>query len=88
LTYTSAICTVAICVTDFKQLRNGRERREEILKYLRSVDHSPTLREIGDAVGLKSASTVQVHLMRLEAAGLVAFSGEFGARRVYAKDAA
>lgn len=74
-------------MSDFKQ-RDGVQRRREILEYLRSCEHSPTLREIGDAVGLKSASTVQVHLMRLEHEGLVSFSGEFGARRVYAKDAA
>jgi DNA-binding IclR family transcriptional regulator len=70
------------------QVRNGPARRLQILEFLKGCDHSPTLREIGEAVGLSSASTVQVHLLHLEQQGLVAFSGEFGARRVYVKDAA
>lgn len=70
------------------QVRNGPARRQQILEYVKSCDHSPTLREIGKAVGLSSVSTVQVHLLHLEREGLVSFSGEFGARRVYIKDAA
>jgi SOS-response transcriptional repressor LexA len=68
--------------------RNGPDRRQQILEYLQSCEHSPTLREIADAVGLKSASTVQQHLIWLEAQGAIGFSGEYGARRVYVKDAA
>ena len=51
------------------------EKRSEILKYLarRSDDAGapPSVREIGRAVGLKSAQTVHHHLGRLEADGYV-----------------
>src|ERR1700741_60468 len=50
-------------------------RQRQILGYLR--DHSrnhaypPTVREIGQAVGLSSSSTVQNHLNSLEARGYI-----------------
>ena len=51
------------------------EKRSEILRYLarRSDDAGapPSVREIGRAVGLKSAQTVHHHLGRLEADGYV-----------------
>ncbi len=51
------------------------EKRLEILKYLaRRADKAgapPSVREIGRAVGLKSAQTVHHHLGRLEADGYV-----------------
>jgi repressor LexA len=51
------------------------EKRSEILKYLarRSDDEGapPSVREIGRAVGLKSAQTVHHHLGKLEAGGYV-----------------
>ena len=33
--------------------------------------YSPTVREIGEAVGLRSASSVQMHLVQMEAAGII-----------------
>lgn len=51
------------------------ERQQEIWQYL--VDYvdghgyPPTVREIGDAVGLASPSTVHAHLANLERAGLL-----------------
>ena len=51
------------------------ERQRAILDYLQAfVDghgYPPTVREIGDAVGLRSPSTVHAHLAQLERAGLL-----------------
>ena len=51
------------------------ERQRAILEYLRAfVDehgYPPTVREIGEAVGLRSPSTVHAHLAQLERAGLL-----------------
>jgi repressor LexA len=51
------------------------ERQRAILDYLRGfVDehgYPPTVREIGEAVGLRSPSTVHAHLAQLERAGLL-----------------
>jgi repressor LexA len=50
-------------------------RQREILEFVNSfVDehgYPPTVREIGQAVGLTSPSTVHAHLARLESAGLI-----------------
>ena len=50
-------------------------RQHEILEFVnRHVDahgYPPTVREIGQAVGLTSPSTVHAHLARLESAGLI-----------------
>ena len=50
-------------------------RQREILEYVNShVDahgYPPTVREIGQAVGLTSPSTVHAHLARLESSGLI-----------------
>src|ERR671938_1164758 len=51
------------------------ERQQQIWDYLvEYVDghgYPPTVREIGDAVGLASPSTVHAHLANLERAGLL-----------------
>ena len=51
----------------------GRQR--QILEFLRTHSHNhsypPTVREIGQAVGLSSSSTVQNHLNALETKGLI-----------------
>ncbi len=47
----------------------GQQVREKILEYIVSYiqDHGypPTRREIGEAVGLKSSSSVQSHIWRM-----------------------
>ena len=43
-----------------------------ILQYSRSQGFPPSVREIGEAVHLKSPSTVHFHLKKLEAAGIIA----------------
>jgi repressor LexA len=51
------------------------ERQRAIVDYLRAFVHEhgypPTVREIGEAVGLRSPSTVHAHLAQLERAGLL-----------------
>jgi repressor LexA len=51
------------------------ERQRAILDYLRGFveeqGYPPTVREIGEAVGLRSPSTVHAHLAQLERAGLL-----------------
>lgn len=56
----------------------GRERRQEILAFVASytAQHrmSPTIKEIGAAVGLSSTSTVAAHLRILEREGVITHS--------------
>jgi repressor LexA len=51
------------------------ERQNKILKYIRDVtrdrSYPPSVREIGEAVGLSSSSTVHNHLNQLERRGLI-----------------
>ena len=51
------------------------DTQERILAYIHSEiqsrGYAPSVREIGEAVGLKSTSTVHGHLMRLEKKGLL-----------------
>ncbi|MDQ6637625.1 MAG: transcriptional repressor LexA [Candidatus Dormibacteraeota bacterium] len=51
------------------------ERQEKILTYIRQVtrarNYPPSVREIGEAVGLSSSSTVHNHLNQLERRGLI-----------------
>lgn len=53
----------------------GRGKTNQILHFIQQFtnDHgySPTIREIGNAVGLKSTSTVSGYLSRMEKKGLV-----------------
>ena len=43
-----------------------------IVSCIQSQGYPPSVREIGDAVGLKSPSTVHFHLKHLEEAGVIA----------------
>ncbi|HKF78416.1 MAG TPA: transcriptional repressor LexA [Candidatus Dormibacteraeota bacterium] len=51
------------------------ERQARILEYIRNVtrvrNYPPSVREIGEAVGLSSSSTVHNHLNQLERRGLI-----------------
>ena len=51
------------------------DMQEKILSYIQSVirerGYAPSVREIGEAVGLRSTSTVHGHLTRLEKKGLL-----------------
>ena len=54
---------------------HGIELRERmyrfISEYVRDMGYSPTVREIGKAVGLKSSSSVYSHLTQLEIEGRI-----------------
>ena len=56
-------------------MRENFEKREEILMYLaqRAARHkgSPSIKEVGEAVGLSSTQTVYKHIKKLEEAGYV-----------------
>ena len=56
-------------------MRELTKRQEEILEYLKQVvsqkGYPPSVREIGEAVGLASSSTVHGHLSRLEEKGYI-----------------
>ena len=51
------------------------KRQSEIYEYIKTVVHTkgypPSVREIGEAVGLASSSTVHGHLSRLESKGYI-----------------
>jgi repressor LexA len=51
------------------------DRQARILDYIRNVtrerNYPPSVREIGEAVGLSSSSTVHNHLLQLERRGLI-----------------
>jgi len=55
--------------------RELTERQRQILDYIRAEIHRrgfpPSVREIGEAVGLSSSSTVHSHLAALESKGLI-----------------
>jgi len=55
--------------------RELTRRQQEILDYIRGeihrVGYPPSVREIGEAVGLSSSSTVHSHLSALEAKGFI-----------------
>ena len=58
-------------------MRNGRKAALErdillfIGTYRNENGFSPTIREIGEAVGLRSSSSVQMHLKQMEEAGTI-----------------
>ena len=53
----------------------GIKRREQIyqfiIKYINDKGYAPSIREIADAVGLKSSSSIHAHLMKLEEEGRI-----------------
>ncbi len=56
-------------------IEHGEFVREEILqaiiRYIDQHGYSPSVREIGDMVGLKSTSSVQSHLTRMFTDGMI-----------------
>jgi repressor LexA len=51
--------------------KRQKEIFDFIRRYLRKYGYPPTVREIGDALGLHSPSTVHAHLAKLEQIGLL-----------------
>ena len=60
---------------DKKLKEHGIKLREQIYQYISNyindMGYSPTVREIGKAVGLKSSSSVYSHLTQLEIEGRI-----------------
>lgn len=58
-----------------KRNKTSLERQQEIYEYLKKFQHDhgypPSVREIGAAIGLRSASTVHGYLRQLEERGLI-----------------
>ena len=52
-----------------------------IIKYIEEHKYPPTVREIGDMVGLKSTSSVFTHLTKLMDEGRVETDGNIGSPR-------
>ena len=56
-------------------MKNISDKQKEIFEYIKIFIEekgvAPSVREIANSVGLKSASTVQYHLNALEDAGLI-----------------
>jgi repressor LexA len=55
--------------------RKQKEVLDFVEQYLRAHGYAPTLREIGEALGLSSVATVYQHLKHLEAKGLIRREG-------------
>ncbi len=55
--------------------RHASERQQEIFRYIKEFllekGYPPSVREIGNAVGLKSSSTVHGYLEKLESSGMI-----------------
>lgn len=64
---------------------------EEILKFVNEFvqenGYSPSVREIGEAVGLRSTASVSYHLQALQAKGFLGAAGQKGRKRALAAGA-
>lgn len=58
-----------------------KDIKKFIIQYMQEHGYSPTTREIGDAVGLKSSSTVYSHLQRMFREGEIETDAELGSQR-------
>lgn len=72
-------------MADNETIRHGVEIRqriyEYIVNYIQNHGYSPSVREIGDGVGLKSTSSVQSHLGRMFDDGMIETDAKFGSPR-------
>ncbi len=66
-------------------IEKGRQKRKEILEaiisYIQEHGYAPTVREIGEMVGLKSTSSVQSHLNRMLVDGMIETDARVGSPR-------
>lgn len=66
-------------------IERGEEMRnkikEKIIEYMCEHGYSPSVREIGEMVGLKSSSSIHAHLMLMFEKGMLETDGEFGSPR-------
>lgn len=59
-------------------IETRKKIKQFIIQYMQEHGYSPTTREIGDAVGLKSSSSVFSHLQRMFRDGELETDAEFG----------
>lgn len=68
-------CNIREGLCEVKTMKKVSKRQEDILAFIKSEvrtkGYPPSVREIGEAVGLASSSTVHGHLERLESKGLI-----------------
>lgn len=68
------------------KVEQGKQKREEILVsivgYIRRYGYPPTVREIGELVGLRSSSTVQIHLTKMIDEGIIETDAEGCSRAI------
>ena len=66
-------------------IKRGEEIRfkmkEKIIEYMCEHGYAPSVREIGEMVGLKSSSSIQSHLMLMFEQGMLESDGEFRSPR-------
>lgn len=61
---------------------NIRDRiLDAIIGYVKEHGYSPSVREIGEMVGLKSTSSVQTHLKKMMDSGMLETDAEFSTPR-------
>ena len=69
-----------------RNITHGKKVREKILQsiisYIETHGYPPTVREIGDSVGLKSTSSVQAHLKRMQIDGVIQTAGDYSPRAI------
>lgn len=65
--------------------QKGTMKRQQIyffiVDYIKEHCYSPTVREIADGVNLKSTSTVQMHLDKMIASGMLESDDVYGSSR-------
>lgn len=64
-----------------KGIDTRKRIKDFVIRYMGEHGYSPTVREIGDAIGLKSSSSVQSHLVRMFKDGDLETDKEFGSAR-------
>ena len=72
-------------MSNIRSTKHGMEVRtrmkEKIIEYICKHGYAPTVREIGQMVGLKSTSSVHAHLIRMFDAGMLETDDRFGSPR-------
>lgn len=64
-----------------EQMNKREEILQAIIGYIQNHGYPPSVREIGEMVGLKSTSTVHAHLTRMFEEGLIETDSEYGTPR-------
>ena len=64
-----------------KEIVSNTKILEVIVQYIQKHGYSPTTREIGDGVGLKSTATVHLRLKKMLELGMIESDDNFGSPR-------